>query len=195
MQIVSFRRQFVWNVKSYFLGKIKKSIPNCCLLTFLPSMLIVRFVCLYFWTYRSVNAMLLLLQTKGQGQRLRNFVNICAKVLHSSFAFAHMSENLHFNFHHSLDKFRGLQFGNIFPRKWDRFDISCKLSPNIFLLANCLMETICMKHQILFSGKNKKNKYCLLKILPRVLSIKFITKTYLFKYTENFTTKKMKIFR
>ena len=35
------------------------------------------------------------------------------------------------------------------------------------------METICMKCQILFSGKNKKNisKCRLLKILPRVLSI------------------------
>ena len=43
------------------------------------------------------------------------------------------------------------------------FDISCKLSP---------METICMKCQILFSVKIKKNisKCCLLKILPRVLS-------------------------
>ena len=38
------------------------------------------------------------------------------------------------------------------------FDISCKLSA---------LETICMKCQILFSGKNKKNipKCCLLKIL------------------------------
>ena len=45
------------------------------------------------------------------------------------------------------------------------FDISCKLSPE---------ETICMKYQILFSGKNKKNisKCRLLKILPRVLSVK-----------------------
>ena len=44
------------------------------------------------------------------------------------------------------------------------FDISCKLSP---------LETICMKCQILFSGKNRKNvsKYHLLKILPIVLSI------------------------
>ena len=35
-------------------------------------------------------------------------------------------------------------------------------------------ETICIKCQILFSGKNKKNvsKCCLLKILPRVLSVK-----------------------
>ena len=35
-------------------------------------------------------------------------------------------------------------------------------------------ETICMKCQILFSGKNKKNisKWCLLKILPRVLRVK-----------------------
>ena len=45
------------------------------------------------------------------------------------------------------------------------FDISCKLSP---------IETICMKCQILFSGKNKK-KYIsichLLKFLPRVLSV------------------------
>ena len=47
----------------------------------------------------------------------------------------------------------------------NRFDISCKLSA---------METICMKGQSLFSGKNKKNiSACrLLKILPRVLSIK-----------------------
>ena len=34
-------------------------------------------------------------------------------------------------------------------------------------------ETICMKCQILFSGKNKKNiSKCLLKILPRVLSVR-----------------------
>ena len=41
------------------------------------------------------------------------------------------------------------------------FGISCKLSP---------LETICMKCQILFSWKNKKNisKCRLLKILPRV---------------------------
>ena len=44
-------------------------------------------------------------------------------------------------------------------------DISCKLSP---------LETISMKCQILFSGKNKKTiSLCrLLKILPRVLSTK-----------------------
>ena len=41
--------------------------------------------------------------------------------------------------------------------------------------ANCLhLETVCMKCQILFSGKNKKNisKCHLLKILPRVLGVK-----------------------
>ena len=34
-------------------------------------------------------------------------------------------------------------------------------------------ETICMKRQILFSGKNKKNIsiYCLLKILPSMLNV------------------------
>ena len=44
------------------------------------------------------------------------------------------------------------------------FVISCKLFP---------METICMKCQILFPGKNKKNtsKYRLPKILPSVRSI------------------------
>ena len=43
------------------------------------------------------------------------------------------------------------------------FDISCKLSP---------VETIYMKCQNLFSGKNKKNisVCCLLKSLPRMLS-------------------------
>ena len=41
------------------------------------------------------------------------------------------------------------------------------------------METICMTCQILFSGKNRENisKCCLLKILPRVLSVKVIAKT------------------
>ena len=43
------------------------------------------------------------------------------------------------------------------------FDISCKLSPK---------KTICMKCQIPFSGKNQKNmSKCLLKCLPRVLSV------------------------
>ena len=49
----------------------------------------------------------------------------------------------------------------------NRFDISCKLSP---------LETICMKFQNLFSGKNKKKNIsvcCLLKILPRVLSVRY----------------------
>ena len=48
------------------------------------------------------------------------------------------------------------------------YDISYKLSPK---------ETICMKCHILFSGKNKKNisKCRLLKILPRVLSVKEVT--------------------
>ena len=45
------------------------------------------------------------------------------------------------------------------------FDISCKLSP---------LDTVCMKCEILFSGKIKKNisKCRPLKILPRMLSIK-----------------------
>ena len=45
-------------------------------------------------------------------------------------------------------------------------------------------ETICMKCQILFSGKNKKNisKCRLLKILPRVLSVKQVLKMcYIYK--------------
>ena len=46
-----------------------------------------------------------------------------------------------------------------------RFDISCKLTP---------METIRMKCQILFSGKNQKNipKCPLLKMLPSMLIVK-----------------------
>ena len=47
------------------------------------------------------------------------------------------------------------------------FDISCRLYP---------LETICMKCQNLFSGPKKEkkiiSKYCLLKFLPRVLSVK-----------------------
>ena len=48
------------------------------------------------------------------------------------------------------------------------FDISCKLSP---------LETICMKCQNLFSRTNKNNisKCRLLKILPRVLSVKVLS--------------------
>ena len=51
-----------------------------------------------------------------------------------------------------------LKYFSIFFQK-TRFDISCKLSP---------METICMKCQITFSGKNKKSiSECrLLKFLP-----------------------------
>ena len=48
----------------------------------------------------------------------------------------------------------------------DKLIISYKLS---------LMETVCMKCQILFSGKNKGNisKCHLLKFLPRVLKVKW----------------------
>ena len=48
---------------------------------------------------------------------------------------------------------------------------------NLYEMSNLTMETICMKCQILFSGKNKKNISicCLLKILPRVLGIKIST--------------------
>ena len=55
------------------------------------------------------------------------------------------------------------------------FDISCKLSP---------LETVCMKCQNLFSGKNKKNisKCRLLKFLPRVLSGKSRFLMPLFKF-------------
>ena len=77
------------------------------------------------------------------------------------------------NIYHSLGKILNrrhfeIYFFFIFPRKHD-----------LTFHANCLqwrqspMETICMKHQILFSGKNKKkiSKYRLLKFLPSVISI------------------------
>ena len=53
-------------------------------------------------------------------------------------------------------------------------------------------ETICMKYQILFSGKNKKNisKWCLLKNLPRVLSVKYLIcywQKYKWRYPGNAT--------
>ena len=101
-----------------------------------------------------------------------------------------------FNLYHSLGKFSRRQIHDsffIFPREQDLifhanclqwrqfawnvktcflsyfsqktgFDILCKLSP---------METICMKCQNPFSGKDQKNiSICyLLKILPRVLSV------------------------
>ena len=53
------------------------------------------------------------------------------------------------NLHHSLGQFSRWQIGDIFLIfQKTGFCISCKLSP---------WETICMKCQILFSGKNKKN--------------------------------------
>ena len=71
------------------------------------------------------------------------------------------------NLYHSLGIFSRRQIDDIFLIFFQKtgFDISCKLSPK---------ETICMKCHILFSEKNKKNisKCRLLKILPRVLSVK-----------------------
>ena len=51
-----------------------------------------------------------------------------------------------------------------FPQKTG-FDISCKLSP---------METICIKCQIMFSGKNKKNVIILssAELAQRVVKVK-----------------------
>ena len=58
-----------------------------------------------------------------------------------------------------------IAFLGFLPRKTG-FDISCKLSP---------LETICMKYQILFSGKNKKNIINLsVKFTRRVLKVIFI---------------------
>ena len=56
------------------------------------------------------------------------------------------------------------------------FDTACKLSP---------LETICMKCQILFPGKNGKNISIghLLKILPRVLSIKIMVNIHTIPHT------------
>ena len=60
---------------------------------------------------------------------------------------------------HEIPNLAFWEFFSYFSLK-TRFDISCKLSP---------LETICMKCQIFFSGKNKKNILtCLFKILPRV---------------------------
>ena len=72
-----------------------------------------------------------------------------------------------FNLYHSLGIFSRRQIDDIFlifPRKQD-----------LTFHANCLLETICMKCQILFSRKNKKNisKCRLLKIFPRVLNVNF----------------------
>ena len=54
-------------------------------------------------------------------------------------------------------------FSYFFPENW--LGMSCNLSP--------YKETICMKCQSLFSGKNKRNawKWRLLKLLPSMLSV------------------------
>ena len=116
------------------------------------------------------------------------------------------------NVYHSLDisaddKFVTFVVFFIFFKKTG-FDISCKLSP---------VETICMNCQICFLEKVRNIlECCLLKILPRVLLLnvkcsrqnedfvlynlekmrlgiikpsRCITKTHLFKYIENFSSK------
>ena len=65
-----------------------------------------------------------------------------------------------FNLDHSLGLITNWWYFSYFSQKTG-FDISCKLSP---------LETICMKCQILFSGKNI-SKCPLLNFSPRVLSI------------------------
>ena len=71
------------------------------------------------------------------------------------------------NLFHSLGNFSRRQIDDVFLFVFQktRFNIPCKWSP---------MEAICMKCQILLSGKNKKNvSICrLLKDLSRVLSVK-----------------------
>ena len=101
----------------------------------------------------------------SQGHRLRwrqNSASDCM-VLHCTepFSIILRSSRYDLNKYSADDKL--VIFFLFFPKTG--FDISCKLSP---------METICMKCQNLFSGKNKKNisKCRLLKILPRVLSVK-----------------------
>ena len=71
-----------------------------------------------------------------------------------------------------------------FITKKTGFDISCNrkrdltfhaIENGIWHFMQC-SETICIKCQILFSWKNEKNiPKCLLKILPRVLSVKVCT--------------------
>ena len=46
-----------------------------------------------------------------------------------------------------------------------------------------------VKQYILEKNKINISKYCLLKVLPSMQRLVFITKTCLFKYTENFITK------
>ena len=66
-------------------------------------------------------------------------------------------------------------FSYFFPenRIWHFMQI-VSLGDSLHEMSNPAKETVCMKCQILFSGKNKKNisKCRLLKILPRVLSVK-----------------------
>ena len=72
------------------------------------------------------------------------------------------NKHTYFNIYHSLGKIQ--QSASYFSQKKD-FGISCKLSP---------VKTICMKCQILFPEKIKKNisEYNLLMFLSRVLSVK-----------------------
>ena len=79
-----------------------------------------------------------------------------------------MHHMTHFNPYHSQGIFSRWQMDIflIFPRKWDLM---------------FLMQIMCIKCQILFSRKNKKNisKCHLLNVLPRVLSIKQMKSVFL----------------
>ena len=107
------------------------------------------------------------------------------------------SQQIVLQYYYKITKFRDLiqetfpiqqikalsTLGTIFRRQYiefssyffleNRIDISCKLF---------LMEIICMKCKNLFSGKNKKNtSICLLlKIVPRVISIKRLISAFLY---------------
>ena len=73
---------------------------------------------------------------------------------------------------YSLGLFSRCQIGKILFYLETGFDILCKL-PSVETI--CMMEAICMKYQILFSGKNKKKYFSMLSAenLPRVLSINY----------------------
>ena len=115
--------------------------------------------------------------------RLKLFVSIQrVNYIPTAFFFFFLSA---VNLYHSLGEFNSRQIGDtflIFPRKTG-FDILCKLSP---------VETICMKCQILFSGKNRKSilKCHLLKILSSMPSVKNDTHIYIPPGKKPFSTEK-----
>ena len=155
------------NVKAYFLGKIRKNISKCRLLKLLSSMLsIKRQVDSHCGAFSLTfsNFQWFCEYSTGSNQTAQVDLS-CSPVNYIDSLLYELT--LTTQWADSADDKLVIFF--LFFLE-NRSDTSCKLSPK---------ETICMKCQIPFSRKNKKNisKCHLLKFLPSMQSVKSLSET------------------